>query len=260
MAKSNNRGGFYGVDSGAASKYFNNINAKLDSLRKEGSANRLQGSVLPNRNPWIMSTTEWLERGQGIIWSCNPSEISWSIRLRQSTSKNAYSTVTHNWPNDNRGTHFDEFVLNMTFQSGNLMPYRRDTSIHKGYLDSDYANGDADTYGSDSSSISPGLVNFYDFLKLMDAPKLTSDGRRANHVVIKYNSNIFPKLTLIGQFDPEGTKFTDSSSDPNNVGSWTATFIVLDSDPRISDNTNIQSNTAMLGAYFSSMGSNRGNV
>lgn len=278
--------GFYGVDQGAASDYFNKINAELTKLSESAnnpSGMKQQGSIIPNRIPWIMSTTEWLENGQGIIWNCNPSEVSWNIRLRQSTSKNAYSTVTHNWPNDNRGTHFDEFVLNLSLQSGNLMPYRRDsgsgliddftkTNYYKDgvYVGDNTAtagtsrNVDTDTYGTDMSSVSPGLVNFYDFLKLLDAPKLTSSNSKApgrsNHVIIKYNSNIFPKLTLIGQFDPEGVKFNDSASDPNQVTSWSATFIVLDSNPRISDNTNNQSNSVMLEHYFSSMGAKRGNI
>lgn len=251
--------GFYGVDQGAASAYFEKVNAGLTKLTEKGSAanQKTQGGLITNRIPWVMSTTEWLERGEGIIWNCNPSEVSWNIRLRQSTSKNAYSTVTHNWPNDNRGTHFDEFVLNLTLQSGNLMPYRRDTSSAN--------SADVDTFGTDRSSVSPGLVNFYDFLKLVDAPKLTSSksaggAGRSNHVIIKYNSNIFPKLTLIGQFDPEGIKFNDSATEPNQVSSWSATFIVLDSNPRISDNTNVQSNSVMLEHYFSSMGAKRGNI
>lgn len=249
--------GFYGVDQGSATAYFNKVNAALTELSKKESTSgnkKLQGGLISNRIPWIMSTTEWLESGQGITWNCNPSEVSWSIRLRQSTSKNAYSTVTHNWPNDNRGTHFDEFVLNLTLQSGNLMPYQRDPM----------ASGmdQADTFGGDMTSISPGMVNFYDFLKLVDAPKLTSSksaggAGRSNHVIIKYNSNIFPKLTLIGQFDPEGIKFSDSASEPNQVTSWNATFIVLDSNPRISDNTNTQSNSVMLEHYFSNMGAKK---
>lgn len=245
---------FNNVNRGSASEYFEKVNKELDDLRdynnNPNGNSAVQSSLLTNRNPWIMSTTEWLEDGKGIIWSCNPSEISWNIRLRQATSKNAYSTVTHNWPNDNRGTHFDEFVLNMTFQSGNLMPYnRRDVN---------------DNTAASWDIVSPGLVNFYDFLKLMDAPKLTSPkrdgtgGGRTNHVIIKYSSNIFPSLTLIGQFDPEGVKFTDSASDPNQVNSWSATFIVLDSNPRISSNTGGQSNSELLSAYLSNMGSKRG--
>lgn len=286
--------GYYGVDRGAATAYFKEVNAGLTKISQQGSTanKKTQGGLINNRIPWIMSTTEWLEKGEGIIWNCNPSEVSWNIRLRQSTSKNAYSTVTHNWPNDNRGTHFDEFVLNLTLQSGNLMPYRRDSgtglyipeitqapkdtySYNKSTdlyitnkapaLAKANVSADTDTYGADRSSVSPGLVNFYDFLKLVDAPKLTSGptskgGGRSNHVIIKYNSNIFPKLTLIGQFDPEGIKFNDSSAEPNQVTSWSATFIVLDSNPRISDNTNVQSNSVMLEHYFSSMGAKRGNI
>ncbi len=258
--------GYYGVDRGSASKYFQEIQDKVKELKDSQPTSNVKNlenppSYLMNRNPWVMSTTEWLEKGQGIIWHCNPSEISWNIRLRQSTSKNAYSTVTHNWPNDNRATHFDEFVLNMSFQSGNLLPYNRSYNGLNAYLESD----SSDEFELEREAVAPGLINFYDFLKLVDAPKLTSPdaagmgGGRTNHVVIKYNSNIFPALTLIGQFDPEGIKFTDTASDPNNVASWSATFIVLDSNPRLSDNTGLtSSNSELLSVYLSNMGSKRG--
>lgn len=257
-------GGYYGVDRGSASKYFQEIQAKVEELKNKQPTTvdgRLEtSSYLTNRNPWIMSTTEWLERGEGIIWHCNPSEISWNIRLRQATSKNSNSTVTHNWPNDNRATHFDEFVLNFSFQSGNLLPYKRNDIDLNSYVEGN--NGEFELTRDD---VAPGLINFYDFLKLVDAPKLTSPnsagegGGRTNHVVIKYNSNIFPSLTLIGQFDPEGIRFTDTASDPNNIASWSASFIVLDSNPRLSDNTGLtSSNSELLSVYLSNMGSKRG--
>jgi hypothetical protein len=231
---------FNNVGKGQASDYFKKINSGLETLEKQNSDSGVkQMSYHTNRVPWIMSTTEWLEKGKGITWFCNPSDISWSMRLRQATTKNANSTVTHNWPNNNRGTHFDEFVITMTLQTGNLMHYNR-------------ANPRTDSL---TNIVSPGLVNFYDFLQLMDAPKLTANGR-TNHVVIKYNSNIFPKLTLIGQFDPEGVKFNDTSQDPNNVNSWSVSFIVYDSNPRLSDNIrtdNGPSNSVLLQNALSNM-------
>lgn len=233
----------FDVGKGKASAYFEKINSQLSNLAnkaKDDERAKPQYYSL-NRVPWIMSTTEWLEQDYGIVWWCNPSDISWNIRLRQATSKNANSTVTHNWPNNTRGTHFDEFVLNMTLQTGSLMPYNR--------------NNPYDNYSTGKDVISPGLVNFYDFLKLLDAPKITAGKNpgRANHVVIKYNSNIFPKLTLIGQFDPEGIKFNDTSQDPNNVNSWNATFIVYDSNPRLSDNTHLKTNSELLNATLYNM-------
>ena len=233
---------WHSVGKGSATEYFNRINKGLSNLKDKSQSDSLsqrvnQPGYLPNRVPWIFSTTEWLEQGWGIHWWSNPSDISWNIRLRQSTSKNANSTVTHVWANNNRGTHFDEFVLNFNLQSGNLIPYNRN----------DPAND-----GGSQNIIAPGLINFYDFLKLLDAPKLTANGR-TNHVVIKYNSTIFPSLTLIGQFEPEGTKFNDSASDPTNISSWSCSFIVNDSNPRLSDNTRNTSNTDLLNAALNNI-------
>jgi hypothetical protein len=230
------------VGKGQATEYFNTINSGLERLieKSQSQKSNNNGGFHAKRIPWVMSTTEWLEKGEGIIWWCNPSDISWNLRLRQATSKNANSTVTHNWPNNTRGTHFDEFVITMTLQTGSLMPYNRENPYNDG--------------STGREVMAPGLVNFYDFIKLMDAPKLTANGR-TNHVVIKYNSNIFPKLTLIGQFDPEGMKFNDSSQDPNSVNSWTATFIVYDTNPRLSDNnrSGTSSNNVLLDAALSDM-------
>lgn len=234
---------FYGVGAGAASDYFNTVNKGLDNLvDSNNNPGALDNAVnmVPGRVPWLMSTTEWLEQGMGIIWFANPSDISWKLKLRQSTSKNAHSTVTHNWPNDVRGTNFDEYVLSMTLQTGNLMPYSRANPTEP--IDSE-------------RHMAPGLVNFYDFLKLLDAPKLTGpgpDGKgggRTNHVIIKYRSNIFPDMTLIGQFDPEGTSFNDTSQDPMNVSSWSVQFIVTDTFPRLSDNTDSFRNQGLFNAY-----------
>jgi len=80
---------------------------------------------------------------------------------------------------------------------------------------------------------SHGLVNFYDFLNLVDAAKMTSTGE-VNYVIIEYKSQIFPSLTLKGLFEPSGVKFVDSAENPAEVGSWTAEFLVYDCFPRLS--------------------------
>ncbi len=235
---------FHDVGRGSASAYFQKVSQGLNKIRSEAevekrdlSSRAAQPGYLPNRVPWVMSTTEWLEQGWGIQWWSNPSDVTWNIRLRQSTSKNANSTVTHVWANNNRGTHFDEFVLNMNLQSGNLIPFNRNNPVEA---------------SSRENAIAPGLVNFYDFLKLLDAPKLTEDGR-TNHVIIKYHSNIFPSLTLIGQFEAEGVRFSDNSNDPTNISAWSCSFIVYDTNPRISDNTRNTINSDLLSTTLSRM-------
>lgn len=194
-----------------------------------------QNGVL--RSPWVMSTTEWLTNNppKALVWTANPSDISWSMPQRSVHSKNLFGTVLHVWPDNFRETFFDELRLTLNLQSSNIMP----VSVGRG------ARGAVKGWVA-----SPGLANFYDFMQLVDSPKLTRNGR-ANLVSIQYSSNLFPKLTLFGMFDSSGIRFTDSANNPNQVTSWSADFVVYDTAPRLSDSTSgQQSNAAMLAIWL----------
>lgn len=245
----------YNIGRGQATQYFEEINNALDELstigvsRSNSDLVNFQADMVPNRKPWIISTTELIRKGEGILWFCNPSEASWKIGLRQATTKNAFSTVTHNWPNSVRGTKFDEIRLSLNFQSGNLMPYDRAVSDSTGSGAIDRVN---------LQEIPPGLVNFYDFLAIMNAPPLLPNGE-TNHVIIKYHSNIFPSITLIGQFDPDGLSFTDSADNPASINSWSASFIIYDTNPRLAENgQGTGASTPLLVNYLANMGIRRG--
>lgn len=166
---------------------------------------------------WTFSTSE---NGSSFVWKCNPSDVSWSIAQRSTHVKNMLGTVLHVWPDSGRGTFYDEYILSMRFQSGSIIPL---------------TNNKGSTY-----SINPGLDNFYQFLQLVDAPKLTATGL-INLVKINYTSNIFGEITLSGMFDSKGISFSDDSSSPNQINSWTADFIVYDTTPRFSNNQLINS-------------------
>jgi len=198
---------------------------KMWNLAGGGSAkSSLNGT---RRNAWVMTTTEWLKTSRGMVWEANPSDVTWSMPQRSMHTKNLRGTVLHVWPDQERGTFFDEFRLHMNFQSGSIMPLQS-------------ANGPVPA---------GGIKNFYDFMLLVDAPKLTSDDPPVpNLVKIYYNSNLFPKLTLIGMFDSNGISFTDSSQDPNQVMGWGADFIVYDTTPKLSANAfaGLQTNQSML--------------
>lgn len=179
------------------------------------------------RDAWVMTTTEWLKSGRGMVWECNPSDVTWSMPQRSMHTKNLRGTVLHVWPDSERGTFYDEFRVHMNFQSGSILPL------------------------NDNGNVTPsgGIKNFYDFMQLVDCPKLTSDNPPApNFVKIYYNSNLFPKLTLIGMFDSNGISFTDSAQEPNQVMGWGADFIVYDTTPKLSANAmaGLQANQSML--------------
>ena len=179
------------------------------------------------RKPWIMSTTEWLTQNppKGLAWQVNPGDISWSMPQRSTHTKTLIGTVLHVWPNQSRNTFFDEPRITLNLQSGNLLP----VMIRNGK--------DFEPSG--------GIANFYDFMQLVDAPKLTVGNAkqppRSNLVSIQYSSNLFPKITLIGMFDPAGIKFNDTSQD-NQVNGWSADFIVYDTIPKLSTFNGQQTN------------------
>jgi len=213
-----------------ASNNSSNPNYPLGLSAQSTSLNDYFGRFSINkRTPWIMSTTEWLKQSppKGIVWAANPSDIAWTLPQRATTSKNMYGTVQHVWPDNFRNTFFDEYRVSITMQTVNLMPL---------YLE------------SGEVKVSPGIINFYDFLQLFDAPKLTADGR-VNQVIIQYTSQIFPKITLMGHFDPStGIRFSESAASPNQAQGWSVDFIVCDSTPRLSSSsmTNITTATTVI--------------
>jgi len=203
------------------------------------------------RTPWIMTTTEWQKQNKAIIWNANPSDIRWSMPQRSVHSKNLVGTVLHVWPDPKRHTFFDELKLSMTFQSGSILP------VDLNLKSTSHVNNIGQTNNGSSNYVpSGGIGNFYDFMQLVDAPKLTSDTpARANLVYIQYTSNLFPQLTLMGMFEPDGISFTDDSQNPNQVTSWSANFLVYDTFPRLSDNSSgQQTNIQMLAKWAQAKG------
>jgi len=216
-----------------------NLNKNNSGTKKDAGADdrmwNLAGGGTPKsrnngvrRNAWVMSTTEWLKSGRGMVWEANPSDVTWSMPQRSMHTKNLRGTVLHVWPDVERGTFFDEFRIHLNFQSGSILPLTTDQN----------------------ERIPPGgIKNFYDFMQLVDCPKLTSDNPPVpNLVKIYYNSNLFPKLTLIGMFDSNGITFTDSSQEPNQVTGWGADFIVYETTPALSANAlaGLQANQPLL--------------
>jgi len=222
---------------GKANEQFAKLCEAQDELNKDpngGAAdNPISGGTAKakingvKRNAWVMTTTEWLKTGRGLVWEANPSDITWSMPQRSMHTKNLRGTVLHVWPDTERGTFYDEFRIHLNFQSGSILPML------------------------DDGKYKPpgGIQNFYDFMQLVDAPKLTSDNPPVpNLVKIYYNSHLFPKLTLIGMFDSNGISFTDSAAEPNQVMNWGADFIVYETTPALSANAiaGLQANKNLL--------------
>jgi len=239
---------YFGVNSEQANLQYEQVVSALDKISKDNTPNKGRGDsnmdLINNlrhaengvtHEPWIMSTTEWLtpQNGnppKGIVWFANPSDASWSLSQRSTISKHLTGTVMHVWANNSRGTFFDEPRVTLTLQTGNLMP----------------------VLGLDGKwQVSGGIINFYDFMQLFDAPKLTvgtpTSPPKTNLVSIQYHSNLFPSITLLGMFDPStGIKFTDSSSSPASPTGWTVDFVVFDTVPKLSTFSGQQTNSRLL--------------
>jgi len=183
------------------------------------------------RTPWVMSTVEMIAKNEFISWYINPMDISWNMPQRSTIVKTMVGTCMHVWPKPGRNTFYDEPVLNLNLQTGNIQPNFNSVYDETGGI----LAGDLIGKNVGDWSMSGGLRNFYAFLQLYDAPKITTDGR-PNYVVIKYNSHVFQNMTLFGWFEPDGIKFSDSSNEPSKVDAWSVSFIVLDTVPKVSNN------------------------
>lgn len=191
------------------------------------------------RQPFVLTCQEWLEKQRYLIAAVNPSEVQWRLPQRAAAQKTRGGEIVHYWRDRFRGTYYDEPQLTITFQSGNIMPIRERPPVKT------YAAETLGTianvgvrYKTDASETTPkvpqGLRNFYEFLELVDTQKILDSGD-VNLVYIIYNSRQFPNMTLSGLFTPEGVGWSDSSSDPNQVSSWSANFTVYDSFPRLNE-------------------------
>lgn len=180
--------------------------------------------VAHSRIAWRMTCKSWLnmqntpDSRRYLIWACNPSDVSWTLNQRGVLSKNKTGTVLHVWRDRVRNTFYDEPILNLNLQAGNLMNVTVDTS------------GNISTPTFSRPTMAPGLDNFYQFLQLFDETKITPEGQ-GNFVTIQYGSRLFPNMTMTGMFVPDSLKFTDSSQTPNTVTSWTVSFQVYSTIP-----------------------------
>lgn len=170
------------------------------------------------RSSWIVSTTKWLRHGRFIALYVNPSETSWSLPRRETMVKTKAGLVRNVWRNRFRRSYYDEFTINITFQSGNIIPGQP----YGPFEDKDSRLA--------VPSVPSGLSNFYQFMEMLDQEALI--GTEENRHIIYYRSRVFPQMYMEGYFSPEPMSFTDSAMNGNTV-QWTHTFNVYRTSPRI---------------------------
>ncbi len=169
---------------------------------------------------WEMGCISWQNPTDGsprraIKFRINPSDVSWSMAQRSQEQKTKAGTVLHVWNDRDRQSYFDEPVITLNLQTGNILPVQ--SIVEPGFS---------------PPSVPEGLCNFYEFMALVDEVKVLDDGR-ANLVYIDYNSLVFPRIRLWGFFTPNGISFSDRADNHAQVNDWTASFTVYKSQPKL---------------------------
>jgi len=173
--------------------------------------------------------------------------MAWNMPRRETVTKTAAGAIRNAWRNRYRGTYYDEPTVTITFQTGNMMPgagipdsifgsrrieyytnnqgFKVPTSVRDG----GYADRVAQIL--QTPPIPPGIVNFYDFLSLVDQPMLSSNNNENRHILL-VRTRLFPRIRLEGYFTQDPITFTESATAANSI-TWNATFMVYDSTPRL---------------------------
>jgi len=209
------------------------MGSEVKQVKNLSSAANLAGisgstSIEPNRysshlrSSWVLTCRDWLSSYRYINLFVNPSEVQWSFPRREQMTKTAAGVVRNTWRNRYRNTYYDEPTLNITFQSGNIMP-------SAGLSDAALSDPRRAEFYYDTPAPPPGLLNYYEFMELLDQPML--NGNVENYHIMLYRSRIFPRMRLEGYFiGTSPITLTDTSTGANSF-TWTAAFQVYRSYP-----------------------------
>ncbi len=195
------------------------INSRVGTKSQDLSNGDKSGRAYAgSRSPWLITRVGRLLDGTGSIsLYCNPTSAEWSFPLRSSGIKVKNGYNHHFWFDTHRNTYFDEAHLSITFQSG---------SIH--VLKTIETEG-----GLRQAVVPPGHKNWLDFPALLNDRRMLDDGS-PNDVLIMYNSKLLPRITVVGEFEPDSFSFSDTVDTPNSV-EWSATLVVKRTIPEIWD-------------------------
>jgi hypothetical protein len=176
------------------------------------------------RTPDVITTRRWIAQGEYIKCFINPSDTAWNITRRETFTKTGSGFVRNTWRNKHRDTYFDNYTINFTFQTGNLMPSAANLI--------DLSSPEKLLLLAKSPGLPPGLDNFYKFLSLIDQTSLNGTG--ANYHVIVHHTRLFPQVWIEGFFDPQGPNWAESSESGNSAR-WNCPFMVHRTVPKLSN-------------------------
>ncbi len=176
------------------------------------------------RIPLILTTEEMASQGRYIVFWAGADSVAWNFKLRGTVQETRTGTIQHYFKDSKRNTFFDEPEAQFQFQSGNIMAARftKNPSAR---------NPPSGPQANTLVQLPLGLMNFYEFMEILDQRKVLSDGR-TNFVYIMYSSMTFPRMILRGFFMPEqGVSFTENADGGAEI-KWSATFKVVSTYPK----------------------------
>lgn len=182
-----------------------------------------------NRLPFIFTRVGESEAGIFIYASLNPTDISYTIPLREVMEKCGGGEVKHIAQAsaeraEHLGRFIDEIDIRYTLTTGNCIPIR----LSGGEL-----------------GVPAGLNTFYELMQLiLEADRVLPDGR-SNDFIVFQNSVPFPMLTVEGKIKPEGISFSESAQSPSEIAGVTFSLSVHKTIPKL---TSVQS---LIGAWSS---------
>lgn len=201
------------------------------------------------RSPWIMTCDTWLDRTDPnyIVMNPNPRDTTWTIPLRSSMVKTAAGTVTYVWRDPSRqNTIFDEPILEMTMQSGSLLPKVSTVGLLKEQglaatkrVTPDFPGKDivskrvSKSFDRNNYTHPDGLKTFYQFLNLFNVERINAKTGEPNYIRLVLNTLLFPKLTIRGMFVPDETlTWTESVDSPSSI-EWKIRFVISRITPNL---------------------------
>ncbi len=206
------------------SRLIDQIQARAKARIAEAGERQIhQRDAMHPRDAMIVTTTHWEHQGKFITLWANPSDMQWSLPRRGTAVKTMGGTVRNVWRNRYKGTYYDEGTVNITFQSGNIMP-------GAAYTNAEIRDVDTAINARNNPRPPHGLQNFYDFLALLDDPMLLGAGENFHHIFCR--TRVFPDLHLEGYFQEDTLTMGERSSEGNSI-TWSATFQIYKSTPKL---------------------------
>lgn len=201
------------------------LNSFFNVHKQRSSYAGYSGSSLGEvRTGFVLTSDYWRQEeiNKALVLHAGPSNAQWTLPIRAQDEENKAGHARYAQARYSRhGAHgsatpvyLDFPRVSFSFQAGNIMPM-------PGFLN--------------SSDVSYGLQDFYNFFELLNQPPLIPTGEKEgkhNYVWIFYTSLQFPQLTLKGYFEPEGVTWTDSAEAPTTL-EWEASFLVHEMTPNL---------------------------